>query len=670
VAEVVCESCGESNVLGAEFCSSCQAYLAWEGRADPDRTQAVDPRVAAAVITRMPVRTATPTVDPAATSLIPPQRAIGGAPADQVGVVLDRDAVEVAAGGVPATITVTVDNRSDVVEGYLLDVPARPAWLLVEPAGLRLLPGAADSVALVLRVADDRLVPAQQVRVPVRVRAESDPKIEQVVPVGVTVPTVDGVLSARLEPQTVRVRDAAVGATTVSVQCNGSNRPVRVALSVADPELAITASFAPAVLDIAPGGSASARVELRAAPPASGSEVARAFTVTAREADRSVDVAGSFVQAATATVVDPPVQLRLEPSVVRVRDVTTADVVLQVDHRRGRQPARIQFRATDPEKVMGFDFQQPAMAVPAGAVVALRMRVSAPLPEPGGEASRTFTVTAVSPDPQVADAGVTGTFVQLSTPPIVDPPVGLRLDPEVVQDSGFGGGRTTLTIDNRAGRLPKRVSVSGYDPERVVRLAFQPDRLEVPSGGWAHVGVRVSSPRPEAGAEDRRPFTVAVNDGTTVVERAGTVVHGAGDPRPALRIGLVVLGAALMALGAFLPWLRGAPLTGVQWTFDQFVLATTIDDGLVLRAPNGTAFFTSAGFLVLILAALVLLGLTGPKGRLIRLAAVLCVLVAVGFVVSFAILRDGGLSAMPDLGLFAVGAGAVLAFAGSLIRRS
>ena len=252
-------------------------------------------------------------------------------------------------------------------------------------------------------------------------------------------------------------------------------------------------------------------------------------------------------------------------------------------------------------------------------------------------------MTAISPDPQVADASVSGTFVQLSTPPIVDPPVGLRLDPEVVQDSGFGGGRTTLTIDNRAGRLPSGsrspvTTRSGWSGS-----TFQPDRLEVPPGGWAQVGVRVSSPRPEAGAEDRRPFTVTVNDGTNVVERAGTVVHGAGDPRPALRIGLVVLGAALMVLGAFLPWLRGAPLTGVQWTFDQFVLATTIDDGLVLRAPNGTEFFTSVGFLVLVLAALVLLGLTGPRGRLIRLAAVLCALVAVGFVVSFAILRDGGL---------------------------
>jgi len=310
------------------------------------------------------------------------------------------------------------------------------------------------------------------------------------------------------------------------------------------------------------------------------------------------------------------------------------------------------------------------MTVPAGAVVAVRLRVGAPPPEPGGEVSRTFTVTAVSPDPQIADSTTTGTFVQLSTPPIVDPPGGLRLDPEVVQDAGFGGGRTTLTIDNRSGRLARRVSVAGYDPERVVRLTFQPAQMEIPPGGWAQVAVRVSSPRPESGSEDRRPFTITVNDGATVVERAGTVVHGAGDPRPALRIGLVVLGAGLMVLGAFLPWLRGAPLTGVQWTFDQFVLATTIDDGLVLQAPNGTEFFTSAGFLVIVLAGLVLLGLTGSKGRLIRLAALLCALVVVGFVVAFAMLRDGGLSAMPDVGLFAVAGGAVLAFAGSLIRRS
>ncbi len=669
MAEVVCESCGEPNVVGAEFCSSCQAYLAWEGRADPDRTQILDPRVAAAVITRPPARTGTPSSDPVATNLIPQQRAVDEAPAELLNVTLDRDAIEVVIG-VPNAISVTVDNRSDVVEGYVVDVPSRPAWLQVEPAGLRLLPGATDRVGLSFTLADGGLVPAQQVRVPVRVRAESDPRIEQIMPIAVTVPTVDGVLAARLEPQTVRARDAVVGGTRVVVECRGSNRPVRISLTARDPELAIDATFVPAVLDIAPGGSASARIELRAALPAGGTEVSRSFTVTAREAQRSVDVAGSFVQAASATVVDPPVHLRLEPAVVRLRDATSAEFLVQVDHRRGRQPARIQLLATDPERIMGFELQQPAMTVPAGAVAAVRIRIAAPPPEPGGEISRTFTVTAVSPDPQVADASVTGTFVQLSTPPIVDPPVGLRLDPEVVQDSGFGGGRTTLTIDNRAGRLARRVSVSGYDPERVVRLAFEPAQLELPPGGWAQVAVRVSSPRPEAGAEDRRPFTVTVNDGATVVESSGTVVHGAGDPRPAMRIGLVVLGAALMVLGAFLPWLRGAPLTGVQWTFDQFVLATTIDDGLVLRAPNGTDFFTSVGFLVIVLAALVLLGLTGPKGRLIRLAAVLCVLVAAGFVVGFAVLREGGLSAMPDLGLFAVVGGAVLAFAGSLIRRA
>jgi hypothetical protein len=262
----------------------------------------------------------------------------------------------------------------------------------------------------------------------------------------------------------------------------------------------------------------------------------------------------------------------------------------------------------------------------------------------------------------------TGTFVQVSSPPVIDPPVDVRLDPEVVRDAGFGGGRATVTVDNRGGRRPRRVTVTGYDPERVVRLTFEPAELEVPAGGWAQVAVRMSSPRPEAGSEDRRPFTVAVHDGTTVVERTGTVVHGAGDPRPALRIALVVLGAGLMVLGAFLPWLRGNPLTGVQWTFDQFVLATTVNDGLVLKAPASTELFTSAGFLILVLAALVLLGLTGPKGRLIRLAALLCALAAGAFVVSFAMLRDGGQSAMPDLGLLAVGAGAVLAFAGSLIR--
>lgn len=135
---------------------------------------------------------------------------------------------------------------------------------------------------------------------------------------------------------------------------------------------------------------------------------------------------------------------------------------------------------------------------------------------------------------------------------------------------------------------------------------------------------------------------------------------------------LVVLGAALMVAGVFLPWLVGFDQTGAQWTVERFIAYSSIDAslnfGTVRPLPE---FLTSGGLVITLLAALTLFGLTGSKGRLIRLATLLGLLAIIAFVLAFHLFRRSDLpgSGMPAIGAILIVLGCAIAFVGSLVRR-
>lgn len=692
MTDVVCDACGEPNSPDAEFCGACRAFLAWDGRPDADRTQRIDPRVAAAISVRLaaqqpgPGPLAQPSPHPpdgdhAYRIVQPPGRSAPPGPpapeprrdpAELLGVTVTPTSVDVLPTGEPVEVAVVIGNRSDIVDGYTADVPSRPPWLSAVGAEVRLLPGTEETIRVVFSLAPGTMIPAQQIRVPLRVRSASHPAIEITSLVTVVVPVLDGTLLIRLEPQVIRVRDAGTGAASVTIENRGANKPTRVTFGGADPELAVGFAFAPPVLDVPPHGSVTAQLHVRAPTPAPGQETSRAFTVTVREGARSAEAQGTFVQSSSALVVDPPVELRLEPSVVKVRDATRAELLLVADNRRGRRPARLTLTGRDPERLVRFDFDPQVLVIPPGQTAAARVRVQAPPPELGTEATRALTITGTDPDPAHAPVQIAGSFLQSSSPAVVDPPVQLRLDPEVVRISGSGAGRTTLSIDNRGGRLPTRVALSAHDPEGLLRVDFQPPVVDIAPGSWAYVQLRVTSPRPEGGQAASRPFVVVASDHDSSVECSGTVVHTAGDPRPWVRMSLVVLGAALMVAGVFLPWLVGFDQTGAQWTVERFIAYSSIDAslnfGTVRPLPE---FLTSGGLVITLLAALTLFGLTGSKGRLIRLATLLGLLAIIAFVLAFHLFRRSDLpgSGMPAIGAILIVLGCAIAFVGSLVRR-
>jgi hypothetical protein len=121
---------------------------------------------------------------------------------------------------------------------------------------------------------------------------------------------------------------------------------------------------------------------------------------------------GTFVLSTTPPPPDEPLTVRLDPSVVRVRNRKAAGATVVADNRRGSRPRRVQFGGYDPERVVRFDFSPSVVELAPGQVASAAVRISAPRPDGGEEVNRPFTV--VASDGQ-RDAEVTGNFVQESS---------------------------------------------------------------------------------------------------------------------------------------------------------------------------------------------------------------------------------------------------------------
>ena len=122
----------------------------------------------------------------------------------------------------------------------------------------------------------------------------------------------------------------------------------------------------------------------------------------------------------------------------------------------------------------------------------------------------------------------------------------------------------------------------------------------------------------------------------------------------AARVLLTLLGAAGMIYGAFLSWLRfpGAPRspgTEIQW--DAFINPT---------APEATSFWTSAGFVIIVLGILAVIGLAFRTGWLTSLSGALALAAMILLAITFYRIQE------VDLGIENFGPGAWLIVGGGL----
>ena len=546
----VCSVCGEHNPPGTEFCVVCQNYLGWDksvlappqtggpqtggraggpqsggpqtgapqtgGRPQPsDDDQAM---LRTQMFARVPVDPSragqVPSSSKAAEPLLAP---------DRFRISIADPTVTLAPTGAMAELQLRVFNISIRVDGYLAELaPGAPEWLSVDSTPVELLPGTDDLLRARFQIRSARLTPAQQLSVRLRIRAMNEPAVYVELPVAVTVSVVDAPLQLRAEPRLLRVHDRPDGTFTLTVDNTQCNRPVRAELAGSDPELAVRYTFEPAIVEVGPVAVATVRVTVSADQPAAGREASRLLTVGVREGERSVETAVTFVQTTSVQVEDPAVGLLLEPATIRVRDNPVGLARLTLDNRNGKDWAHLQLSASDPEQAVYVGFDNPQMHVPPGQTVQTQVRLQAPLPELGTDASRTVTITATDPKRRTSTA--VATFVQsASASPMTT--LAVSLEPEVTKVRDADGAVTQLVLDNRKGRFKVRLQLSGVDPERAVSFEFVPPVVDVEAGMVRRIEVRMGSWRPPAGQEWSRQITVTAGDGRSSVEATGSLVQ-------------------------------------------------------------------------------------------------------------------------------------------------
>ena len=235
-------------------------------------------------------------------------------------------------------------------------------------------------------------------------------------------------------------------------------------------------------------------------------------------------------------VVEAPVQLRTEPSVVRIRDVETGRFVVVVDNGGSNRAARIRLSGTDPELAVSFHFDPELVVVGPGESVRVRAVTTARRPEPGTELSRTLTLSATEGSRRV---NTTATLVQSTSAVVEDPPVELTVAPALVRVRDDAAAQVWLTVDNRAGRRGTAVRLTATDPEGVVGVYWRSAEVQVPAGGTANVELQLVGPAPEPGTETTRIVSLTASDGRRVARTQVSMVHSASaSPMTTLAVGL------------------------------------------------------------------------------------------------------------------------------------
>lgn len=684
MVERICGVCGTRNDADARFCENCDNYLGWDvggSTLDGEALAGTVPTVVGAVPAEpapIPATADAPGAGTAAASGAgtaaasgPVDGVAGPAGARQVPddhthahgsptvaiaspeVVLTPDAA--------AEVELTIENTMTIVDGYVLEAVDAPSWLALGHPDVHLMPGEVRSVALSLGLRNETMVVAQRVPLTVLVRSLEDAERKAAVNVVVTVPPRGPRPTLEARPTLIRLGDAASGDFSLRLDNRAANYPQTVGMSGNDSEGAVTFAFTPEVVEVPAGSMVEVAVAFTAPPPAAGEQVNRQLTVAATNDEGSIVTIVTLVQSTAAAVVNAPVRVRVEPSSIRLVDSVLADFEVQVDNRGGHSGVTVELSGTDPERRLSFAFVPARFVAVPGQVTRAGGRLRAPPPPRGTSTTHPFTVIASDGTTDVEASA----SLEIATSAAAIATAALRAHPETLNIGTRGDGEFSIEVDNRRGAEPLRVAFAGRSSDGLVRARFAPPHLAVAPGAVGHARMSVSSPHPPPRQTGVRRLEILASDGAQSLTASAELTQTGPDRRRPAGRWLVVIGAAMVLVGALvLPWLRG-----VLADLDISVLPQKVIDALTngLDPEAGVAIAEAPLRVVLaVLAGAMLFGLTG-KGGLTRKSAILVVLLCVAYVVSWIVVN----STFPPLwfGIPLVVVGAVLAYIGGILAR-
>ncbi|MDN5804369.1 MAG: hypothetical protein L0H26_07275, partial [Microlunatus sp.] len=357
-------------------------------------------------------------------------------------------------------------------------------------------------------------------------------------------------------------------------------------------------------------------------------------------------------QTTTVVAEDPMVELSTRPALVRLPDTDRAAVQLRIDNRAGRQWATVRLDASDPEHVVRVGWSTREVQIPPGGTTDVDVGLTCPVLDPGTEVTRTITLSATDGHRRATtqlSVAQTASASPMTT-------LAVELDPSVVRRTNRRRGSSSVVVDNRRGRAPVRVRLTGDDPENALAFTFRPAQLDVAAGQVATSRVSFTAPRPPGGEKTTRTFTVAATDGGSSVKTTGSIILSTSDRRPWARVLFTLAGGLAILLGVMLPFVDGRG-TATALGLDDDALETALNVELG-NQPD----LLSVGLLLVVLAGLMIFGLTGRSGRLTRWTALFSAAVLVAAAVIFSGFGLGS-------GVIVIGLGGVLGYIGGLLAR-
>ncbi len=694
MATLKCSTCGAEQDSAERFCSECQAYLWWDhteqatvdsfgGTAHLDGTRP-DPQLGSSVpgtgggaltlelpppppplpshpqdghsptAGEQPVATEPAPAAPAGERSTPTSPAVRHAAVPEVAIETSEVTIGVDGTG---TLMLGITNPSDIVDGYDVTIPDAPPWLVATAEDAHLMPGESRKIGVMLSVRSEEIVLAQRIGVRVEVVSQADGSRRADAAVDLLVPPAGPLMSLLARPSILRLQDVAAGRFVLVLDNRSSNHPQTFDLSASDPEGVVRFGFDRRRVTVRPGGAEEVNVEFTAPLPQPGEEVTRQVTITGAHPEGAVTATLLVIQRSSQEAVDEPLRLVLSPAHLSSVNGADADFEVQLDNRRGESPKSVVLSARDAENRLTFAFTPRQITVPSGVIAGAAARVRSTPPPAGTTDMLPFTVVASTGQ---VDSEAQGQLEVTATPDPMSTAL-LHVSSPLVRLGSAERGVFDVVVDNRDGYDILRVWLTGTSDDGEALLTFDPGDVSVPARSMTRVRVRVKAPRPRAGESLTRDVEVRASDGRRAISAATRIAQDTPDLRPAWSRLFVIFGAIFAVIGSLMTWVGTTAVLPSVALFQQEIAkhVSLVDWNSVVEA--------AARVIVILLAVLMVLGLTGRAGGLTRESAIIVVLLTAGLLIGTLVRGDE--FRPPALGLFVVWFGALLGYIGGVLAR-